>query len=98
MILLWALSLFIVAVLPFITYEQYKPNGRKWTGLQTAFFEALSRPIWGMALSWIIFACSCGQGGKQYSGAGIHVETVTQPAPAIHFVLGTEILVPAMGM
>ncbi|PVD35912.1 hypothetical protein C0Q70_02881 [Pomacea canaliculata] len=62
LILLWALSLFIVAVLPFITYEQYKPNGRKWTGLQTAFFEALSRPIWGVALSWIIFACSCGQG------------------------------------
>nr|KAG5696049.1 hypothetical protein BaRGS_017161 [Batillaria attramentaria] len=58
----WALSLLVICTLPYITYAENKQGGREWSGIQTAMFEALSRPLWGLALSWVIFACSTGQG------------------------------------
>lgn len=62
LISLWLLSLTIVFTLPFITHLENKVGGRNWTGVETALYEALSRPLWGLALAWIIFACSTGQG------------------------------------
>ena len=28
-----------------------------------AFYNAVSRPLWGVCISWVIVACTCGYGG-----------------------------------
>ena len=28
-----------------------------------AFYNAVSRPLWGVCVSWVIISCSCGYGG-----------------------------------
>ena len=30
-----------------------------------AFYQALSRPVWAIALSWLVVACVHGYGGKR---------------------------------
>ena len=63
LVVFWTLSLVVVVLLPYITFLENRTGGRNWSGMQTAMFEALSRPLWGLALAWIIYACSVGQGG-----------------------------------
>ena len=29
----------------------------------SAFYNAISRPLWGVCVAWVIVACSCGYGG-----------------------------------
>ena len=28
-----------------------------------AFYNAVTRPLWGVCISWVIVACTCGYGG-----------------------------------
>ncbi|XP_055859972.1 O-acyltransferase like protein-like [Biomphalaria glabrata] len=58
----WIVSCVILFLLPYITYLENREGGQQWTGTQTAIYEAFSRPAWALALSWVIFCCSTGQG------------------------------------
>ena len=49
-----------------LTYAFYahKPVLTALTNIDAAAaFNALTRPAWGLCLSWIVIACSCGYGG-----------------------------------
>ncbi|XP_041372351.1 O-acyltransferase like protein-like [Gigantopelta aegis] len=59
----WCVALCTLSVVVFITYDENRVGGTHWTGTQTAVYEALSRPAWGLGVSWIIFCCCIGQGG-----------------------------------
>ncbi|XP_059171001.1 nose resistant to fluoxetine protein 6-like [Physella acuta] len=58
----WILSCLVLFMLPYITHVENREGGQPWTGMQTAMYEAFSRPAWAFALAWVIFACSTGQG------------------------------------
>ncbi|BFZ22751.1 hypothetical protein BsWGS_25791 [Bradybaena similaris] len=58
----WVVSGVVIILLPYITYLENREGGQAWSGLQTAVYEAISRPAWALAVSWVIFACSTGQG------------------------------------
>ncbi|XP_070174525.1 uncharacterized protein [Littorina saxatilis] len=59
--LLSALS--VVATVVYITHTETGQGGESWTALQTSLYEAVARPLWSLAVSFIIFVCSVGQGG-----------------------------------
>ncbi|XP_041347289.1 uncharacterized protein LOC121367246 [Gigantopelta aegis] len=59
----WCVSLMTLSLVVFITYSENRVDGVHWTSSQSAMYEALSRPAWALAVSWIIFCCCIGQGG-----------------------------------
>ena len=60
----WLLSLSVVATAVYATYTQTGREGEQWSVLQSAMYQAFSRPLWASAVSFIIFACTVGQGGE----------------------------------
>jgi hypothetical protein len=42
-------------------------NGVELSLFWRAMYSAFSRIAWGLALSWIIFSCFYGYGGKQFN-------------------------------
>ncbi|XP_046549706.1 O-acyltransferase like protein-like [Haliotis rubra] len=63
MILGWLMSFCTMVLVIYITYLENRVGGRKFTAVEAGVYEALARPAWGLALSWVIFACCVGQGG-----------------------------------
>ncbi|PVD37159.1 hypothetical protein C0Q70_04154 [Pomacea canaliculata] len=59
----WTLSLCTIGTVVYVTHTENQPDGQRWTRLQSAVYEALSRPAWAMSVSWIIFTSTVGQGG-----------------------------------
>ena len=48
-----------------IVYGPYSDNGSHvFTEGESVLYEALNRTGWGIAVSWIIFACATGHGGS----------------------------------
>lgn len=59
----WSLSIFafltvIFGIIPFQT------EGNDIPVIYHALYKSLSRYVWALALSWVIFACVVGRGGK----------------------------------
>ncbi|XP_067687102.1 O-acyltransferase like protein-like [Haliotis asinina] len=63
MLLGWLMSFCTMVLVIYITYIQNRVGGRKFTAVEVGVYEALARPAWGLALSWVIFACYVEQGG-----------------------------------
>ncbi|XP_071104181.1 O-acyltransferase like protein-like [Haliotis cracherodii] len=63
MLLGWLMSFCTMALVIYITYLENRVGGRRFTAIEAGVYEALARPAWGLALSWVIFACAVGQGG-----------------------------------
>ncbi|XP_071103106.1 O-acyltransferase like protein-like isoform X1 [Haliotis cracherodii] len=59
----WLTSMCTMTFVVYVTYLENRVGGSRWTAPQTALYEALARPAWGLAVSWVIFSCSIGQGG-----------------------------------
>ncbi|XP_046549693.1 nose resistant to fluoxetine protein 6-like [Haliotis rubra] len=59
----WLTSMCMMTFVVYVTYLENRAGGSEWTARQTALYEALARPAWGLAVAWVIFACSIGQGG-----------------------------------
>lgn len=58
----WGAALTIVFSVVFGPYNSQQP-GYESTAAEAASYDALTRVAWGVALSWIIFACHHGYGG-----------------------------------
>lgn len=61
-VLCWISSLVLICSIVFGPYETIQP-GYKGTAEAAAAYDAFSKLGWGMALSWIVFACHFGYGG-----------------------------------
>lgn len=66
-ILCWALSLGVMLLIILFQYPINQPNYEyvRWIDVT---YTSLHRVFWSIALSWIIFACSFGYGGKLMVG------------------------------
>lgn len=62
MALLWIISLATMLYIAFGLHPLLQ-DGYEYNRLFNTLFASLSRTIWGIALSWIIFACVHGYGG-----------------------------------
>lgn len=47
--------------------------GPEYDKLGNAFYIALVRPIWSLAMSWVILACTFGYGGKKIGCQGFYI-------------------------
>lgn len=59
----WAVAVSLIGTFVYVTHTDFRVGGTPWTTLQTALYEAFSRPVFSLGLAWIIFTCSVGQGG-----------------------------------
>lgn len=58
----WIVSITTIFSIIFGPYNIQNPD-RDENFLSVAFWNAFARPVWGLCLSWIIFACVKGYGG-----------------------------------
>ncbi|TKR86541.1 hypothetical protein L596_011116 [Steinernema carpocapsae] len=58
---LWFISFALMAAAVFSLYDW--TTGTEWSLTARAVYSSLSKPAWGLGLSWIIFACFYGYGG-----------------------------------
>ncbi|PNF44093.1 hypothetical protein B7P43_G16235 [Cryptotermes secundus] len=58
----WLLA-FVCLAAPIFIQHQFVQEDFIPSRLETAFFKTLSKPIWSLGISWIIFACVSGYGG-----------------------------------
>ena len=70
MLLGWLLALGVVATVVYVTNAETGEGWEPWSVLQTSLYQAFSRPLWALAVSFIIFVCSVGQGGRPVCGLG----------------------------
>jgi hypothetical protein len=63
----WLLTVVCLAA-PVIVLHQFIQQDFTPSRLETAFFKTFSKPIWSLGISWIIFACVSGYGGKYCKG------------------------------
>jgi peptidoglycan/LPS O-acetylase OafA/YrhL len=61
-ILAWFLALTTLLAVVFGPHSVHRPQINE-TALQSAFYTALSRVAWSIAIAWLIFACTHGYGG-----------------------------------
>ena len=47
----------------YVTNAETGAGWEPWSTVQIALYQALSRPLWALAVSYLIFVCSIGQGG-----------------------------------
>ncbi|KAK7485821.1 hypothetical protein BaRGS_00022921 [Batillaria attramentaria] len=51
----WLSTLAVMGTLIYVTHTDLKEGGQPWTSLETALYEAVSRPLWSLGLAWVIF-------------------------------------------
>lgn len=60
----WFISLFFIGLMVFGTYDNQNPNPVVHLNrAENILFQSTCRPIWAMALGFMIFSCTLGQGG-----------------------------------
>ena len=61
----WIVCIGLVLTLTLVTYDENKDiPASDWSKTGRVVFETFYRPVWAMAISWLIFACATGYGGK----------------------------------
>ncbi|XP_076456300.1 uncharacterized protein LOC143290596 isoform X2 [Babylonia areolata] len=66
LILGWMTSLGVVGTVVYVSHAGNGEGAGQWHVTQHALYQALSRPLWCLAVAFIIFVCSVGQGGMVY--------------------------------
>lgn len=64
----WLLGAVCLAA-PVLVQHQFIQDDFSPSRLEFALFKSLSKPIWSLGLSWVIFVCVSGYGGKTYKGS-----------------------------
>jgi hypothetical protein len=64
----WLLAVVCLAA-PVFVQHQFVQEDFTPSRLEAAFFKTLSKPIWSLGISWIIFACVSGYGGMYCKGS-----------------------------
>ncbi|XP_052213782.1 O-acyltransferase like protein-like isoform X5 [Dreissena polymorpha] len=59
----WLVALCLGIFLVYIPYTKYADGLEPWTLAQQAAYEALGRPVWGLCVAWVVYACATGFGG-----------------------------------
>lgn len=59
----WTLCFALLAACIFALYPSNLEGAHPLTPVESAFYIALSRIAWPLALSWLVFACTYGYGG-----------------------------------
>ena len=49
--------------LVYAPHDDIKKGGRPWTRTERVFYGIFSRAAWGVALTWVVYACHNGLGG-----------------------------------
>ena len=47
-----------------ISAHPFQQKSYQYSAVDAAFYSALTRPLWSLAIAWIIFSCASGFGGK----------------------------------
>ena len=47
----------------FSSYSEFMEGGERWSAAALSAYDTLARSAWGIAVSWVIFACHYGHGG-----------------------------------
>lgn len=61
--IMWTLNIGVGVALALVNHAQWRHGSGHWDKLSLAAFECLSRPLWSMAVAWVIFACNTGRAG-----------------------------------
>jgi hypothetical protein len=64
----WLLAAVCLAA-PILVQHQLMQDDLSSSRLEMALFKTLSKPIWSLGLSWVIFVCVSGYGGKNCKGS-----------------------------
>ncbi|KAL8592546.1 hypothetical protein ACOMHN_030231 [Nucella lapillus] len=62
----WVVCVCASSLLTMVTYEENRHllrDAAGWPLAARALHETVQRPLWGLVVSWVVFACSTGNGG-----------------------------------
>ncbi|XP_058467393.1 nose resistant to fluoxetine protein 6-like [Malaya genurostris] len=59
----WSVCFALLGLMMYALYEFVRTDFNDFSNVADAFFEALHRPVFGICVMWIIFACVNGKGG-----------------------------------
>lgn len=59
----WAVCCALLAVTVYANFELVRTDPREYSAVADAFYQVLSRPVFGICVMWVIFACVNGKGG-----------------------------------
>lgn len=99
----WMVSIGLILTLTLVTYDQNRDFNDSWSHTSRVAFETLYRPLWSVAMSWLIFACATGYGGYINSilswNGWLPLSRLTYSAFLIHLtILGYEAMAPEYKM
>ncbi|KAK3799762.1 hypothetical protein RRG08_025377 [Elysia crispata] len=60
---MWTLSIAVAVCLSLINHAQWRHGSAHWGNTSLAVLESLSRPLWSLAVAWVILACNTGRAG-----------------------------------
>jgi len=58
----WIAASVVNLLLVYCAYPSYS-QGKPWSIELSAFYHAVSRPVWCIGLAWVTIACANGYGG-----------------------------------
>ncbi|ESP03047.1 hypothetical protein LOTGIDRAFT_157007 [Lottia gigantea] len=80
----------------YLTYDQFIGDHTHWESESNIAFQTLFRPVWALALFWLVFVCVHGYGGFVNTilswGAWIPLSRLTYAAYLIHLIVLTVFL------
>lgn len=62
LLLMWSLWFGVVSTVLYLTYPMQQAEWKH--PVLDVFINSFMRPVWGLAIGWMIFACAKGYGGK----------------------------------
>lgn len=60
----WVIALTVGLFLVYCGYTELQEGGQPWSQPVRTAYESLSRPAFAACVSWVIYACHTGRGGK----------------------------------
>lgn len=60
---LWLVSIATMVAILFSSYSQLGPDGEYWPVANHVAYDCLARPVWAIAVGYIIVSCATGHGG-----------------------------------
>lgn len=63
---LWLIAVGSIVTLTTVSYDQFREGGERWSPIELAAFDTLSRSVWGLAVGWMVIACQWGYAGIKW--------------------------------